>query len=104
VSFAEFIKKEKCMTNELNLLNKLCIGDIVGSTKRMVIASTQKAERIPNESYAYWVTICYSDQERDPYVVWNIVARPEGFTAESGDYYSTFEQAVVQYKKRGGLA
>ena len=92
------------MTNELNLLNELCIGDIVGTTNRIVIAFTKKAERIPEDSYAYWVTICHKEGELHPYVVWNVIARPDGFSAVDGDYCSTLEQALIQYKKRGGEA
>ena len=92
------------MTNELNLLNELRIGDIVGTTNRIVIASTKKAERIPEDSYAYWITICHKEGELHPYVVWNVIARPDGFSAVEGDYCSTLEQALIQYKKRGGEA
>lgn len=90
------------MTNELNLLNQLCIGDIVGETNRTVIAATKKAERIPDDSYAYWVAICYKENEFHPYVVWNVIARPNGFVANNGNYCSTLQQAITLYKQRGG--
>jgi hypothetical protein len=92
------------MTNELNLLNELRIGDIVGATNRIVITSTKKADRIPDDSYAHWITICYGENELHPYVVWSVVARPQGFEASNGDYCTTLEQAVTIYKKRGGEA
>lgn len=92
------------MTNQLNLDNELRIGDIVGSTNRMVIASTKIGDRIPDDSYANWVTICYGQNELHPYVVWNVVARLQGFEASNGDYCTTLEQAVTMYKKRGGEA
>ena len=90
------------MTNELNLLNELRVGDIVGSTNRIVIAHTKKAERIPNDSYAYWVTICHKQGELHPYVVWDVIARPQGFHAENGIYCSNIRQALEAYEKRGG--
>lgn len=92
------------MTNKLNLNNELRIGDIVGSTNRMVIASTKRADTVPGDTYATWITICCKEGEYHPYVVWTVIARPEGFAAESGDYCSTLEQAVTMYKKRGGEA
>ena len=92
------------MTNELNLLNELRIGDIVGDTNRMVVAYTKKSDRIPGDSYATWIAICCKQDEFHPYVVWTIVARPEGFAAESGDYCFNIDQAVQAYKKRGGDA
>jgi len=90
------------MQNELNLNNQLHIGDIVGTTKRIVLASTKKADRIPGDSYAHWITICFKEDELHPYVVWSVVARPNGFEASNGDYCSTLQQALIQYKKRGG--
>ncbi|MEY4332669.1 MAG: hypothetical protein RLZZ196_1407 [Bacteroidota bacterium] len=92
------------MTNELNLDNELRIGDVVGDTKRMVIASTKKTDRVPGDSYATWVAICCKEGEYHPYVVWTVIARPEGFAAETGDYCSTLDEAVTIYKKRGGQA
>jgi len=92
------------MINELNLLNELRIGDIVGDTNRMVIASTKKVERIPGDCYATWVAICHKEGELHPYVIWDVIARPEGWFAQTGDYCSTLEQAIAKYKKRGGEA
>jgi hypothetical protein len=102
--FAEFIKKKKHMTedNELNLLNQLYVGDIVGDTDRTVIACTKKADRIPDDSYAHWIAICLKAEAHHPYAVWSVVARAEGFSATHGDYCSTLEEAVTIYKKRGG--
>ncbi len=92
------------MINDLNLDNELRIGDIVGTTNRMVIVSTKIADRIPGDSYARWITVCHKQAELHPYVVWDVIARPEGFSANNGDYCSTLEQALTIYKKRGGEA
>ena len=92
------------MTNEINLNNELRIGDIVGATNRMVIASTKMKERVENDSYASWIAICTLDAELHPYVVWTVIARPEGWSCESGDYCLNIEEAVTMYKKRGGEA
>ena len=89
-------------TNELNLQDQLCVGDIVGTTNRVVIAATKKSERIPGDSYATWATICHKEDELHPYVVWTVVARPEGFSAFNGEYCKTLGQAVNCYKNRGG--
>ena len=94
----------RTMANNLNLLNELRIGDIVGTTNRMVIASTKISERIPNDSYACWIAICYKQEELHPYVVWNVIARPEKFIAQNGTYCSTLEQAIEVFKNRGGEA
>jgi hypothetical protein len=90
------------MSNELNLLNEIRIGDIVGSTNRMVIAYSKKQDRIPDDCYATWVTICHKEGELHPYVVWDVIARPNGFVAEHGDYCLTINEAVDAFQKRGG--
>lgn len=81
---------------------ELSIGDIVGDSQRMVIAYTKKSDRIPNDSYASWLTICAKEGEFHPYVVWDVVARPEGFVAQNGTYAKTLEEALGYYHERGG--
>jgi hypothetical protein len=88
------------MTNELNTLNQLNLGDIVGDTNRMVIACHKISERVPGENYAVWVAICAKENERHPYVVWDVVARPEGFACQNGQYASELIQAVDYYVAR----
>lgn len=89
-------------TNTLNEYSELRIGDKVGSTQRMVIAYTKRNERVVGDCYATWVAICVEETEFHPYVVWTVVARPEGWLAESGDYCKTIDEALEAYKKRGG--
>lgn len=90
------------MTNELNLNNQLMLGDFVGDTKRMVITYTKIAERDPGESYARWVAICVKEGEYHPYVVWDVIARPEGWYCQNGDYAFTLSEALNYYHERGG--
>lgn len=88
--------------DQLNVYNQLQLGDIVGDTKRIVIACTKLTERIPNDSYATWIALCVKDTEEHPYAVWHVVARPEGFSAGNGDYCSSIDRAITIYKNRGG--
>lgn len=90
------------MDNELNLDNELRIGDIVGDTNRIVVACTKTADRIPGDSYATWVAICHKDGVHHPYVVWQVIARPQGFYAGAGEYCFTLEEAITIFKNRGG--
>jgi hypothetical protein len=89
-------------TNTLNEYNELRIGEKVGSPDRMVIAYTKRNERVVGEVYASWVAVCVDETAFHPYVVWTVVARPEGWYAESGDYCETLDKALEAYKKRGG--
>ena len=84
-------------------LNELQLGDIVGSTNRIVIAKTKLWDRVPGDTYAGWVTICMKDLEYHPYVVWYVYAHPNGFFAETGTYCSTLTEAIENYKRRGGV-
>jgi hypothetical protein len=91
-------------TNTLNEYNELHIGDKVGSGgERMVIAHTKLHNRIVGDCYATWIAICVDETGLHPYAIWNVIARPDGWLAESGDYCSTLEEALVAYKERGGL-
>ena len=85
-------------TNTLNEYSELRIGDKVGSTQRTVVAHTKRSERVVGDCYATWVALCVEETAFHPYVIWTVVARPEGFYAESGDYCSTIEEAVIAYK------
>jgi hypothetical protein len=87
-------------TNTLNEYNELRIGDIVSG--RTVIAGTKRNERIVGEVYATWVAICANEEEFHPYAVWTVIARPEGWSAQSGDYCKTLDEALEAYKARGG--
>lgn len=90
-------------TNTLNEYNELRIGDKVGDGgERMVIACTKQNERIVGEVYATWTAICVQEEAFHPYVVWTVIARPNGFVAESGDYCKSLDSALVAYKNRGG--
>ena len=88
------------MSNQLHLSNQLQIGDIVGDTKRMVIACKKTSERIPGETYSTWVAICAKEEELHPYVVWTVIARPEGFSCQGGQYARTLEEAINYYNQR----
>ncbi len=87
-------------TNTLNEYNELRIGDTVA--ERTVIAYTKRNERIVGDVYASWVAVCVDETAFHPYVVWTVVARPEGWYAEQGDYCKTLDEALGAYKKRGG--
>lgn len=90
------------MENELHEYNELRIGDKVGDLERTVIAYTKRNERIVGDVYATWVAICALEEAFHPYVVWTIVARPNGWHAENGDYCKTLDEALEAYKLRGG--
>ena len=78
------------------------IGDVLdnGAT---ILALTKQTERIVGDSYASWTTVCYkSGSDYHPFVVWTVIARPDGFMAETGNYAFTLTEAMKYYENRGG--
>jgi hypothetical protein len=69
---------------------------------RTVMECSRKSERVEGDSYASWVAVCYRDDAYHPYAVWTVVATPKGWHSEQGDYSFTYEEALVDYKQRGG--
>ena len=90
----------RTMNNQLNTLNQLHIGDIIGDTKRMVISCKKIADLIHSETFSTWIAICVKEEEFHPYVVWTVVARPQGFVCQSGQYAFTLQEALKYYNSR----
>lgn len=63
-------------------------------------------ERVKGETYATWTVLCERDfvdmeeQVIHPFIVWTLIARPEGWAFSSGDYFADFEQALKAYNDR----
>lgn len=80
---------------------ELQIGDVVNG---MVVVFAKKVnERVAGDVYATWIAMLLRDSKLHPYSVHDVVARPNGFQAFSGDYCATLDEAVEAYKKRGGV-
>ena len=96
--------KENMNTEPVNYSadSELEFGQIVGDTERVVLMCTKTKERVPGDIFAGWVAICYKGDERDPFAVWDVHARHEGWYASSGEYFQTFEPALRAYVARGG--
>ena len=69
-----------------------------------VVVCTKMRDAVPNDSYAVWLAVCVRDGENfHDYAIWNVVARPEGFVAERGDYRHTLIEAIGCYEDRRGV-
>lgn len=81
---------------------ELHIGDTVNTTAT-VVELTKLTERVVGDCFATWIAVCVrSDNDFHPYAVWQVVARPEGFSAGSGNYARTLQEATKYYHNRGG--
>ena len=87
-----FVLKDQTLQVGSTLLN--------GAT---VVACTKTGERVENDTLANWIAICVRGGKNfDDYVVWRIAATETGFSAESGDYSKTLNEAIKDYERRGG--
>jgi hypothetical protein len=79
--------------------NELTRGDIVGTTGGVVIECNKLNKRIEGDSYASWKALCLlPDNQFTPFVVWTVVARPEGFSAQHGEYERTLSDALETFQ------
>ena len=61
----------------------------------------KKSERIVGDSFASWIVLFERDaSNRDPWVVWRLIARPEGWSLESGNYCMTEEEGRKAFALR----
>lgn len=77
--------------------------EIAGHT---VLRCKQLRERIVGDTYASWIALLEANDRTSyhRYVTWVVIARPDGWLAESGNYFidGEIERAVGNYERRGG--
>ena len=69
---------------------------------RTLMAFTQITEQEEGGTPARWVAICFTRLSHHPYVVWDIISKPEGWQCANGDYAMGLRQAQEIYYNRGG--
>ena len=83
-------------------MNEVTEGTVVNTTA-VVLKCQKQCDRVVGDCFASWLTICFDGSNPiHPFVVWNVIARPEGFHAERGDYRKTLIDALAAYEARGG--
>lgn len=81
---------------------ELTLGEVIASDIT-VLALTKKNDRVIDDSFASWITVCYNPNNAlHKFAVWTVVARPTGWERYSGDYCATLTEAVACYSERGG--
>jgi hypothetical protein len=81
---------------------ELTLGEVI-ATDITVLALTKKNDRVIDDSFASWITVCYNPNNAlHKFAVWTVVARPTGWERYSGDYCATLTEAVTRYSGRGG--
>lgn len=66
-----------------------------------IVRFKKMRERIKGDTYATWVVLARrGPDEFDPYVVWNLIARPEGWSFDQGDYFKGLTEAEKKYDER----
>lgn len=68
-----------------------------------VIACTRLTEYLIGDSYSSWVALFRGpDGKYHDYIVWTVVAWPDGWVREHGSYYQDRDEAWEKYEYRGG--
>ena len=83
--------------------NNLKPGTILGNpnSPRTVVIATLIHEST-NDSYDVYVAVAYDPEAYHKYVVWYVSDRPEGWIAESGEYFHDAKDAIVNWQQKGG--
>jgi hypothetical protein len=81
---------------------ELRIGELIGDTNRITIASTYLRGGPGTDIYATHIAIAADHDQYHKYAVWDVYARPEGFAASNGEYFHSLEKAFYNYVSRGG--
>jgi hypothetical protein len=70
-------------------------------SNRTIILSTLIRET-SDGLYPVYIAVAHSSQEYHPYVVWYVSERPEGYHAESGEYFHDAKDAIINWQEKGG--
>ena len=81
------------------------VGQILPNALNGEILEFHQRNAEGNGFLASWFVLCFLPNDTyTPYVVWTLINRPEGWYAESGDYYRTLDEAQQGYNERAGLS
>lgn len=66
-----------------------------------ILDLVKRSERVVGDCYASWLVLVErNSSNRDPWVVWTLIARPDGWMLESGTYCMTEEQGRKAFAAR----
>ncbi len=78
-------------------LDELKVGFVLPNFAT-VIECKKIYDRVIGETYATWIGLCVKQvNDYHPYVVWQIVATPTGWYANTGHYFFTLSEAKEKY-------
>jgi hypothetical protein len=73
----------------------------VNNQDLLILDLVKRTERVVGDCYASWTVLFERDSShRDPWVVWNLIARPDGWMVESGSYCMTEEEGRKAFALR----
>jgi len=85
------------------LTKQLKPGTIIGNpdSPRTVIISTLINEG-GDGSYPVYIAVAHDPEAYHQYVVWYVADRPDGWLAESGEYFHDAKDAIINWQQKGG--
>lgn len=80
------------------------VGDFLPNGAIVIDTHTREEwNRQPDGRNTWSVCLClWTDSKWHPYVTWDVFSTSNGFSAESGHYYNTLEEAVEDFNTRSG--
>lgn len=67
-----------------------------------ILECHKRSERVKGDCYASWLILIERDasKHRDPFVVWSLIARTNGWMLEHGTYCQTLEEGRKAFEAR----
>ena len=67
-----------------------------------ILDCEKRSERVIGDSYASWIVLIERDaaKHRDPFVVWGLIATPNGWELQHGTYCQTLEEGRKAFGQR----
>jgi hypothetical protein len=84
-----------------NILKTITPGTLIGDTNRYVLLSTLVRES-GEGTYDVYIVLAHDPDAYHKYVVWYVSDRPEGYHAESGEYFHDAKDAIINWQQKGG--
>lgn len=98
--FNEPIDEPFAITEPFNFEHAVLTPGTIINNGASIVDCIQVADRISGDTFSSWRALCVRPGKNfHDYVIWTVVARPDGWHAESGDYFHDLDQALSMLRK-----
>ena len=94
--FREPIDEPFAVTEPFDHDNAVLTPGTIINNGASIVTCLQTGTRVPGDTYASWRAVCVRPGKNyHHYAVWTVVARPDGWHAESGEYFHDLDKAIA---------